>query len=54
MSSEFKHGEMDISEQNATFEGCMAFVKWGTIACTILAVLAFWATGVWHDGVIIN
>jgi hypothetical protein len=54
MSSEYKHGEMDISEQQSTFEGFTTLVKWGTISCFILAAAAAWLTGVWYDGVLLN
>ncbi|QDC08111.1 aa3-type cytochrome c oxidase subunit IV [Oceanicola sp. D3] len=39
--AEHKHGEMDTSVQQATFEGFMNFVKWSVIL--ILAFLVFLA-----------
>ena len=41
MADEHTHGEMDITEQEATFEGFMSWVVWTLIA--ILFVLLFLA-----------
>ena len=34
--NDFKPGEMDITEQEKTFEGFMAFTKW-----TVIGIIAF-------------
>lgn len=39
--ADHKHGEMDITEQTATFEGFVKFTTWTVIA--ILGVLVFLA-----------
>jgi hypothetical protein len=51
-SSEYKHGEMEISDQKATYEGFMVLIKWGSIFCFALAFAAAWLTGIWFDGLI--
>ncbi len=39
--AEHKHGEMDISVQEKTFDGFINFTKWSVIV--ILAILVFMA-----------
>lgn len=39
--AEYKHGSMDISEQEKTFDGFVRFVIWGIVIS--LAVLVFLA-----------
>jgi len=43
MASEYHRGDMDISEQTATFDAVMGMTKWGslTVAVAIL-VLTLW------------
>lgn len=43
--AEYKHGEMDITEQTKTFEGFMTFVTRSVIAILVVVVfLAIFAT----------
>ncbi|MCV6586183.1 MAG: aa3-type cytochrome c oxidase subunit IV [Marinibacterium sp.] len=43
--ADHKHGEMDITVQEDTFEGFVNFTKWATIAILIFLVfLAVFAT----------
>jgi len=39
MPSEYHHGDMDISEQAATYGGFMVVTKWGSLAIAALLVL---------------
>ena len=39
MASEYHHGEMDISEQTATYDVFMLLTKWGSLAIAALLVL---------------
>jgi len=39
MASEYHRGEMDISEQTATYNGFMLLTKWGSLAIAALLVL---------------
>ncbi|MCA3731117.1 MAG: aa3-type cytochrome c oxidase subunit IV [Phenylobacterium sp.] len=39
MASEYHRGEMDISEQTATYAVFMALTKWGSLAITAALVL---------------
>ncbi|MGR3617593.1 MAG: aa3-type cytochrome c oxidase subunit IV [Paracoccaceae bacterium] len=39
--AEYKHGEMDTSVQEKTYEGFINFTKWSVIA--ILAIVVFMA-----------
>ena len=39
MASEYHHGEMDISEQAATYGVFMLLTKWGSLAIAALLVL---------------
>ena len=41
MADDHKHGSMDITEQEKTFDGFVTFTKWSVIV--ILAVLVFLA-----------
>jgi thiamine transporter ThiT len=36
MAGDYQRGEMDISEQSATFEGFGQFTKWGSLALAVL------------------
>ena len=36
--SEHKHGEMDITEHEKTFDGFMKFVTRGTILCIVILI----------------
>ena len=36
--SEHKHGEMDISEQEKTFEGFIKFSVWTVVICLLILV----------------
>lgn len=36
--AEFKHGEMDITEQTKTFDGFVKFVTWSVVFLAVLAV----------------
>jgi hypothetical protein len=38
--SEHKHGEMDISVQEKTFEGFMKYVTWGAVVSIGILVFA--------------
>ena len=38
--AEHKHGEMDISVQEKTFDGFMKYVTWGAIVSIALLVFA--------------
>jgi hypothetical protein len=40
-ASDYTHGQMDISEQSASFDLFVKFSKWGSLA---VAVLVLWAT----------
>ena len=43
MASEYHHGEMDISEQSATYAVFMALTKWGSLAiAAALVLLVLW------------
>lgn len=43
--TEHKHGEMDIAEQENTFNGFVSFLTWGTIICLLVLVfLAIFAS----------
>lgn len=43
MASEYHRGEMDISEQAATFDAVMGMTKWGSLALAVaLLVLTLW------------
>ncbi|MCB1312132.1 MAG: aa3-type cytochrome c oxidase subunit IV [Sedimentitalea sp.] len=43
--AEFKHGEMDITEQTRTFDGFMRVVSRFVVACIVLLLfLAIFAT----------
>lgn len=39
MASEYHRGEMEISEQKATYAAFMALTKWGSLAIAALLVL---------------
>jgi hypothetical protein len=39
MASEYHHGDMDISEQAATYGGFMVVTKWGSLAIAALLIL---------------
>lgn len=36
--SDYKHGEMDITDQEKTFAGFVGFTKWAMIALLVLVV----------------
>lgn len=36
--AEYKHGEMDVSVQEKTFEGFIKYVTWGAIISILLLV----------------
>ena len=40
-ATDTSHGQMDISEQTASFDMFVKFTKWGSLA---VAVLVLWAT----------
>ena len=40
-ASDHTHGQMDISEQSASFDLFVKFTKWGSLA---VAVIVLWAT----------
>ncbi len=44
---EFHHGEMDITEQRATFHAAMLGTKWGALAIAVFLVFStlFFCTG---------
>lgn len=43
MASEYHRGEMDISEQSATYAVYMALTKWGSLAiAAALVLLVLW------------
>jgi hypothetical protein len=43
MASEYHRGEMDISEQSATYAVFMALTKWGSLAtAAALVLLVIW------------
>lgn len=43
MASEYHRGEMDISEQESTYNAVMALTKWGSLAlASTLLVLILW------------
>jgi hypothetical protein len=43
MASEYHRGEMDISEQTATYDAVMALTKWGSLALAVaLLMLTLW------------
>ena len=43
MASEYHRGEMDISEQSATYAVFMALTKWGSLAiAAALVLLVLW------------
>ncbi|MDP1631349.1 MAG: aa3-type cytochrome c oxidase subunit IV [Caulobacter sp.] len=43
MASEYHRGEMDISEQSATYQAVMGLTKWGSLAIAVaLLVLTLW------------
>lgn len=43
MASEYHRGEMDISEQTATYDAVMALTKWGSLAvATAVLMLTLW------------
>lgn len=43
MASEYHRGEMDISEQAATFDAVMGMTKWGSLAiAAALLTLTLW------------
>ena len=43
MASEYHRGEMDISEQTATYDAVMAMTKWGSLALVVaLLMLVLW------------
>jgi len=45
MADNYKHGEMDTTEQEKTFEGFMRLVVWGAgVAIAILLFLAVFNT----------
>jgi len=37
--ADHKHGDMDVSEHEKTFEGFMSFTVWGTVILLVLIVL---------------
>lgn len=39
MASEYHRGEMDISEQNATYDGFMVMTKWGSLAIAVAVLM---------------
>ena len=49
--SDYKIGEMDISQHQQTFSGFTVLVKWCTIGAFALAVLGTIFTTIWYDGV---
>lgn len=43
MASEYHRGEMDISEQTATYHAVMGLTKWGSLALAVaLLMLTLW------------
>jgi thiamine transporter ThiT len=43
MASEYHRGEMDISEQTATYHAVMGMTKWGSLALAVaLLMLTLW------------
>ncbi len=43
MASEYHHGEMDISEQTATYHAVMGMTKWGSLALAVaILMLSLW------------
>ncbi len=43
MASEYHRGEMDISEQTATYNAVMGLTKWGSLALAVaLLMLTLW------------
>lgn len=39
MASEYHRGEMDISEQVATYDGFMIMTKWGSLAIAVAVLM---------------
>lgn len=39
MASEYHRGEMDISEQESTYNGFMAMTKWGSLAIVVAVLM---------------
>jgi thiamine transporter ThiT len=43
MASEYHRGEMDISEQTATYHAVMGMTKWGSLAVVVaILMLTLW------------
>lgn len=43
MASEYHRGEMDISEQTATYHAVMGMTKWGSLALAVaILMLSLW------------
>ena len=43
MASEYHHGEMDISEQTATYHADKGMTKWGSLALAVaILMLSLW------------
>lgn len=43
MASEYHRGEMDISEQTATYHAVMGMTKWGSLALAVaILMLTLW------------
>lgn len=43
MASEYHRGEMDISEQQATYKAIMGLTKWGSLAIVVaVLMLTLW------------
>jgi thiamine transporter ThiT len=43
MASEYHRGEMDISEQTATYHAVMGMTKWGSLALVVaILMLTLW------------
>lgn len=41
--AEYHHGDMDVHEQAATFDGVIGLFKWGSLAlASALILLVFW------------
>lgn len=54
-AADHAHGQMDIREQEASFEGFMRMTKWGSLGVAVLvlfAVLTFCTTTGWFGAAV--